>query len=67
MSTVPSGFKLSDGAMVVISTAVYADRKEIAFGKNIQPDTIINFNYKMIDSANDPVVNGAIDWISKEQ
>ena len=67
LSTAPSGFKLSDGAMVFIPTVIYADRKGIAFGKKIKPDKVINFNYNMIDSANDPVINGAIDWINKEQ
>jgi len=61
LSTAPSTFKLSDGAMIVISTAIYADRKGIAFGKKIKPDKEINFNYNMIDTPNDPVINGAKD------
>jgi len=67
LSTSVSSFKLSDGAMIFISTAIYADRKGIAFGKKIKPDKVINFNYNMIDTTNDPVINGAIDWINKEQ
>jgi C-terminal processing protease CtpA/Prc len=65
LSTSPSSFKLSDGAMIFITTAIYADRKGIAFGKKIKPDTVINFKYNMIDSVNDPVIDGAIDWIYK--
>jgi carboxyl-terminal processing protease len=67
LSTAPTGFKLRDGAMIFIPTKIYADRKGIAFGKEIKPDKAINFNYNMIGSTNDPVVIGAIDWINSEQ
>jgi len=63
LSTGNEIFKLSDGAIILLTTSIYVDRNGNVFGDKIRPDEIINFWYQSIGQPNDPVVKKAIDWI----
>lgn len=64
LSTGNTGFNLSDGSMIFLTTSVYADRNNIVFGNEIKPDVEIDFTYLAIGEPNDPVIKSAINWIN---
>ena len=63
VSTGNANFTLSDGSMLFLASSIYADRKERAFGKKIEPDEMINFSYREIGKPNDAVIKRAKEWI----
>ncbi|WP_190811666.1 S41 family peptidase [Flagellimonas sp. S3867] len=64
LSTGNQNFELSDGSMILLTTSIYADRKGIIFGTEIEPDEIVEFNYNSIGEQNDLVIQSAIKWIN---
>lgn len=54
LSTANSAFELSDGAMLALTTAVFADRERVSYGSYISPDQVVD---------GDPVP-AAVDWLS---
>ncbi|MBA4057608.1 MAG: hypothetical protein C0490_23035 [Marivirga sp.] len=64
LTTGNSNFTLSDGSMIFLTTSIYADRHGNPFGGKMTPDIIEHSRYDKMNSANDPVINRAIDWIN---
>jgi len=67
LSTGNENFTLSDGSMILLTTSIYADRKGIVFGGEIQPDEIVNFSYQSIGKQNDIAIEKAMEWISGKE
>ncbi len=67
LSTGNEIFKLSDGAIILLTTSIYVDRNGNVFGDKIKPDEIIDYGYQTIGQPNDPAIKKAIDWINKKQ
>jgi len=65
LSTANQSFMLSDGSMILLTTAIDADRDGNIFGKRIEPDEKITISYKSIGQPNDPVIKRAVNWIYK--
>ncbi|WKN42194.1 S41 family peptidase [Tunicatimonas pelagia] len=63
LSTANDNFSLSDGSMIFLTVAVYADRKGIVFGKKIEPDEVIPFSYDEIGLPGNSVIKRAQEWI----
>ena len=63
-STSNSGFRLPDGANMVITTAVFADASGKLYGDRVEPDELV---HSPIMGANvlegDPVTRRALDWV----
>ena len=59
-----NSFKLSDGAVLVLTYTVDADRNRKKYGGKIQPDYSVNFSNESYDEDNDPVIKEAIRWIN---
>lgn len=67
LSTANTNFMLSDGSMILLTTAIDADRDGNIFGKRIEPDEKITVSYQSIGQPNDSVIKKAINWIYKNQ
>lgn len=67
LSTGNENFKLSDGSMIFLTTAIYADRNGNAFGGKIIPDEFVNISYNSLGQSNDRVIDKAIAWIYEEK
>jgi len=67
VSTGNQNFDLSDGSMILLTTSIYADRKGIIFGAEIEPDEIVEFEYNSIGKQNDLVIQKAIEWINEKK
>jgi len=55
LSTANSGFTLSDGAQLILTVAVMADRTKARYGDSVQPDETVTDTPQMIERA--------IEWI----
>jgi C-terminal processing protease CtpA/Prc len=60
-----SGKQMSDGAIIVLTTALEADRTGRVYGFNerIQPDHYVRVNTNLIGNDNDPVMRAGVDWL----
>ncbi|NRD19000.1 S41 family peptidase [Winogradskyella eckloniae] len=67
VSTGNQNFDLSDGSMILLTTSIYADRKGIIFGAEIEPDEIVEFDYNSIGKQSDLVIQKAIEWINEKK
>jgi len=67
LSTGNQNFNLNDGSMILLTTSIYADRKGIIFGAEIEPDEYINFEYNSIGMESDLVLQKAIEWINNKE
>jgi C-terminal processing protease CtpA/Prc len=64
LSTANTSFPLPDGAILVITTGVMADRKGSPYGGTVNPDELIEPAKTDIGSdQSDPVLERAIIWI----
>ena len=63
LSTGNSGFELSDGSMIFLTTSIFADRKGISYGRKIAPTILVRFTYNDIGTQKDQVIERAVDWI----
>ncbi|MCB0851627.1 MAG: peptidase S41 [Bacteroidetes bacterium] len=66
LSTGNRQFRLSDGSSLFLTSSVYADRTEHLYGHKIAPDEIIDFSAEEVGGESDPVIEAAIDWLSKQ-
>jgi C-terminal processing protease CtpA/Prc len=65
LSTANEPFALSDGAMLVLTTAVFADRTGKAYGTVIDPDEHIQTG-EQYGPSSDPVVQAAVAWLKSQ-
>ena len=66
VSTTNQGFRLPDGANMVITVGTYVDRRENAYGVPVQPDTRVRTPLSgpsMLKG--DPVVRAALEWLER--
>lgn len=61
--TTPGAIELSDGAILVVSTARMTDRTGEAFDSRIPPDEIVSGGSVPRSPEFDPVVTSAVDWL----
>ncbi len=57
---------LSDGATLVVTTSVFADRNGKRYGGKVDPDEIVVPGPKDTPLADDPVVRAAIAWLDQQ-
>lgn len=62
--TLNTDFPLSDGARLVLTTAVCADRDANIYQDSLQPDEDIATDWAQFGSAADPVLQTALDWLN---
>ena len=60
LSTGNSDFKLSDGAVILLTSGIGCDRLGNVYGGKIQPDVFVDDNEK---TKNDEVVDTAVKWL----
>jgi carboxyl-terminal processing protease len=60
LSTSNSGFQLPDGATLLLTTAVFADRNGQRYGAAIEPDEAVS----AVDGA-DPALAAAVAWLRR--
>jgi carboxyl-terminal processing protease len=51
VSTANEGFELTDGAMIVLTVAVFADREGVTYGSALPPDEVTSAGNATIDAA----------------
>jgi C-terminal processing protease CtpA/Prc len=61
--TVNQDIVLSDGALMLLTEAVDADRTGQTYRRPIQPDHLIYFTQDQVGSAGDPVMKAAASWL----
>ncbi len=61
-STSNQGFELSDGAILVLTVATFADRAGQTYGSKIVPDQIVERGIQ----SDDYVIKAAIEWLLKQ-
>jgi carboxyl-terminal processing protease len=66
VSTSNSTIELSDSSMLVLTSARYGDRLGRLYGSRLQPDTPVNAD-RNDDPAQDPTVQSAMHWLSKNR
>lgn len=59
LSTGNETYPLADGAMLVLTTSIYADREKVPYGKKIMPDELI----EGATEENDVVLEAAKRWL----
>ena len=65
-STANSTVRLSDSAVMAITTATMADRNGKRYGGKIEPDEAVATGLKGVALADDPVVKAAIAWLDQQ-
>lgn len=63
ISTSNEGFLLDDGANIVLTTGVSADKNGTKYFSGISPDEKIAGSDKITDAETDPVIQTALKWI----
>lgn len=58
------GVRMSDGAMLLIMTALFADRTGSTYGDTLHPDEFVSGDAKDSPLDADPVVNAASRWLN---
>jgi carboxyl-terminal processing protease len=66
LSTSNETFPLIDGAMMVLTTSVFADRTGRLYGSVIEPDEVIQTG-PSTDLSIDPVVQAALSWLRMQR
>lgn len=66
LSTANSGFPLPDGALIVLTTAVFADRTGQAYGDRIDPDELVDDVRKFTFLMEEAIPQPAIDWLMSQ-
>lgn len=64
--TANQGFILSDGAMIILTTAVYADRTGQTYGDRIDPDEVVDVAWKLTIIMEEIIPQPAIDWLMSQ-
>lgn len=65
LSTSNKGFRLSDGARMVLATAAFADRTGETYGGPVQPDEYLSGGPSEPPLAEDPAVEAALGWLQR--
>jgi len=65
-STSTRGFKLSDGANLVIAVSTFQDRQGNTYPDGVQPDVAVSIGDQKEDPAKDPVIQAAIAWLQQQ-
>jgi C-terminal processing protease CtpA/Prc len=63
LSTANSAFPLPDGALIVLTTAVFADRTGQTYGDRIYPDELVDDVRKFTFLMDEAIPQPAIDWL----
>jgi len=63
-STTNTNFNMPDGAVVVLTVSVYADRNKVVFGDRIRPDVEVEESKQ---EGEDPVLAKAMEWLEGER
>lgn len=63
LSTGNAGFPLSDGAMLILTTVVMADRTGTAYGEHVQPDVKVDDVRQYTMLMEEAIPQPAIDWL----
>lgn len=63
LSTSNEGFRLPDGARIVLTTATFADRTGEVYGEPLQPDENISSGSSEPPVGDDPLVEAALGWL----
>jgi carboxyl-terminal processing protease len=66
ISTSNEGFLLDDGANIVLTTGVAADKKGTKYFSGITPDEKIADSGEAAGAENDPVIQTALGWLIKQ-
>ena len=66
LSTGQAGFTLSDGAMIFITTVVFADRTGQTYGDRIYPDELVDDVRKFTYMMDEAIPQPAIDWLMSQ-
>jgi carboxyl-terminal processing protease len=66
MSTANEIFELSDGARLVITTSVYADRTGRRYGAAIPPDVAVSAGAREASTPGDAVAGAARSWVESQ-
>ena len=66
LSTGNQGFPLSDGAVIVLTTSVYADRTGQTYGDRIYPDELVDDVRKFTFLKDEAIPQPAIDWLMSQ-
>ena len=64
--TVNASTRLSDGALLVLTVALMADRTGQTYDQPIKPDQPANINWTLLESDRDPVVSAALEWVRQQ-
>jgi carboxyl-terminal processing protease len=60
-------FKLTDGAILNLTTAIEADRTGKSYDSKIPPDTEIKTNWSLYGTDDDPVIQAALKWLKSQK
>jgi C-terminal processing protease CtpA/Prc len=63
LSTGNGGFPLSDGAVIVLTTVVFADRTGQMYGERIYPDEVVDDVRKFSAIMDEAIPQPALDWL----
>lgn len=66
LSTGNQGFHLSDGALINLTTSVYADRTGQTYGDRIYPDVIVDDVKQFTFLMDEAIPQPAIDWLMSQ-
>ena len=66
LSTANRGFHLSDGAVINLTTSVYADRTGQTYGERIHPDEIVDDVNQFTFLKEEAIPQPAIDWLMSQ-
>lgn len=66
VSTANDGFLLSDGANIVLTVGVGADKNGKIYMHGIEPDEVIPNGEKEFSANEDPVIHAALGWIGEK-
>lgn len=64
LSTANTAIELSDGAMVILTVSVYADRTGKLYGDKITPDESTAGGSVVLPIKTDPTILAAVNWLS---
>jgi C-terminal processing protease CtpA/Prc len=65
-ATTLDGRQLSDGALLRVSTGVYADRSGQSYADPIPPDQPVDIDWTLFGRDDDPVIKAASEWLRQQ-
>ena len=63
-STATRGFRLPDGANLVIAVSTFGDMRGHVYSDGVAPDEVVSIGDQMAERNDDPVINAAINWLN---